>query len=717
MKKLLLILIALFISLLGYSQTVGDTFVENFITYEITSTTTNTVRTIDYNTAGGTFVSIPSAVTNASISYSVTNIGPNAFKDNSLTSIKIPNSVTEIRTRAFENNNLTHITFPESVSNIQLYSFQGNPITSVISLDMTPSYLNVSATFDNPSTIDLTVPIGTASLYNANWQGFASVTEVAPLAVSDIFIVDFITYRVISIAPDAVEILDYNTAGGTVVNIPPTVPYALATYCVTNIKNSSFYQKGLTEVTILNSVTFIGTNAFGDNNLTSINIPNSITSLGAFVFAENQLTSVTIPDNILILGDGTFQDNQIDTIVFGNNLTTIGGCAFCFNQLANVSIPDSVTEIGNGAFFDNQLTNVTIPINITSIGAQAFRNNPLVSVLSLPVSPPTIETSSNFPAAIDTFNHDRSNINLILTGNTTDEYVTDNGAQWTGFKMVFEATSATTVKVTDYEATNGTAVTIQASITVPNVTVFNVTEIGQSAFYNKGLTSVTIPDSITDIGISAFEINSLTNVSIPNNVTVIGTTAFATNSIANLSIGNNVEIIGIGAFVDNDLTDITIPSNVNNIGLLAFGNNPLLADVTSLATVPPTITTGTNDTFIFDRSNTALHIPAGTMDAYVTNPSAGSDWSGFNPVTEDAGLSTSDFELAYAVKVFTTTDAIKIMTSNTIRLENYTIYSITGAKVATGTENEIATASFASGIYVLKLDFDKGTVTKKIVVN
>ncbi|WP_296386157.1 leucine-rich repeat domain-containing protein, partial [Winogradskyella sp.] len=607
----------------------------------------------------------------------------------------------------------TNIAFPENGMNIQSFTFTGNPITNVISTNLTPTYLNVSATFDNANTIDLTVPVGTASLYNTNWAGFASVTEASALAVNDTFIVDFITYRVISVAPDAVEILDYNTAGGNVVTIPSTVSYAISTYDITNIKNLSFHQKGLTDVTIPNSVTFIGTSAFLDNNLSSVTIPSSLTSLGDYIFAENQLTNVTIPDNILTLGSGTFQDNQIDTVVFSNNITTIGGCAFCFNQLANVTIPDSVTDIGNGAFFDNQLTNVTIPINVINISAQAFRNNPLVSVTSLAVLPPTIETSSAFPAAIDTFNHNRGNINLILPNSATDEYVTDNGALWTGFKMVYEVTSTTTLEVTDYDAANGTSVSIPATITDASVT-YDITEIGISAFFDKGLTSVTIPNSITSIGTSAFNTNNLTSITIPDSVITIGSQAFVTNDLTSLIIGNSVMDIGFGAFVDNDLTDITIPDSVTNIGLIAFAANPL-TDVTSLATIPPTITTGTNDTFNItgDRSGIHLHIPAGTMGAYVTD--LGALWTGFNPVTEDA-LSVSDFELANGVKIFSTMDAINITASHNVQLENYTLYSISGAKITTGTENRITTSSFAKGIYILKLDFDKGTVVKKIAI-
>lgn len=733
MKKQLLILMTLCISLLGYSQTVGDTFIEDFITYEVTSVAPNEVQTTDYNTAGGTVVIIPDTVINTSISYSVTKIGPAAFQSKSLTSVTISNNVTEIRNYAFRNNNLTSIIIPENVTNIQSISFVGNPITNVISKIMAPSSSLASGVFDNLSTIDLTVPIGSIGFYNAYWPGFNSITEEIVLAVGDNFVVNFITYEVISIAPNEVKVHDYDhNNGSTDVVIPDTVTNGGTTYNVSSIGNDAFLQKGLTSVSIPDSVTYIGSSAFRNNLLTSISISDNVTTMQGRAFESNILETVIIGNGVPNIESLTFYDNQIDNLIIGSGVLSISSNAFNANSLTSLTIPDNVTSVAANAFLDNELTNITfgngltnigisafgvnqlesitIPDNVTQIAASAFLNNPLTSVISLGTTPPTINTA----ASGDSFSNDRSNINLILTGNTTNQYVTDSGAQWTGFKMVFEATSATTVKVSDYEAANGTTVSIPAAITVPSVSVFNVTEIGDSAFANKGLTSVTIPNSVTTILTDAFATNSLTSVTIPDSVINIGYTAFSFNSLSNIVIGANVDQIGIGAFVDNNLTDITIPSNVTYIGLLAFGNNPSLASVTSLATVPPTITTGTNDTFIFDRSNTALHIPAGTMAAYVTDP--GALWTGFNPVTEDA-LSVSDFELANNIKVITTTDNIEVIASNNIRLENYTLYSISGSKIATGTESEISTTSFAKGIYILKLDFDKGAVTKKVLVN
>ena len=56
-------------------------------------------------------------------------------------------------------------------------------------------------------------------------------------------------------------------AGGTVVNIPDTVPFSVVTYDVTSIGDQAFSFKSLTNVIIPNSITNIGSNAFAVNHL------------------------------------------------------------------------------------------------------------------------------------------------------------------------------------------------------------------------------------------------------------------------------------------------------------------------------------------------------------------------------------------------------------------------------------------------------------------
>jgi len=93
-----------------------------------------------------------------------------------------------------------------------------------------------------------------------------------------------------------------------------------------------------------------------------------------------------------------------------------------------------------------------------------------------------------------------------------------------------------------------------------------VTAIGSGVFQGRGLTRVTIPDTVTSIGDNAFRHNSLTEIIIPNSVVVIGANAFngrnqwnqGQGQIRSVFISDSVTSLGNGAFANNQLTYVVI---------------------------------------------------------------------------------------------------------------------------------------------------------------
>jgi hypothetical protein len=251
-----------------------------------------------------------------------------------------------------------------------------------------------------------------------------------------------------------ITITGYTGAGGAVtipstINGKPVTAIKDGTYNVDlNSASGVFYNKGLTSVTIPNSVTTIGLLAFGGNQLTSVTIPNSVTTIELGAFFSNQLTSVTIPNSVTTIGDSAFASNQLTSVTIPDSVTTIGHSAFYRNQLTSVTIGNSVTTIGSGAFYDNKLTSVTIPNSVTTIGTNAFRENQLTSV-TIPNSVTTIGYNAFY--------------NNQLTSVTIPN-------------------SVTTIEEGAFYSNQLT------SVTIPN----SVTTIGYNAFSNNQLTSVII---------------------------------------------------------------------------------------------------------------------------------------------------------------------------------------------------------------------------------
>jgi len=114
----------------------------------------------------------------------------------------------------------------------------------------------------------------------------------------------------------------------------------------------------------------------------------------------------------------------------------------------------------------------------------------------------------------------------------------------------------------------------------PTANGMPIVAIAKEAFRNKGLISVTIPDSVTIIGDSAFSGNQLIKVILGNGITTIEARAFANNKLTSVVIPDSVTSIGESAFFNNtQLSSVTIGNKVKNIGKFAF-SDAILTNVT-----------------------------------------------------------------------------------------------------------------------------------------
>ena len=100
-------------------------------------------------------------------------------------------------------------------------------------------------------------------------------------------------------------------------------------------------------------------------------------------------------------------------------------------------------------------------------------------------------------------------------------------------------------------------------------------EIGQRAFSNNSLQSLSLPNSITRIDSHAFEDNNITGeLILPSSLVRIGSYAFNGNSISGtLTIPNSVEEIINYTFASNKIEELNIGSGLTEIGDGAFQDN------------------------------------------------------------------------------------------------------------------------------------------------
>lgn len=284
------------------------------------------------------------------------------------------------------------------------------------------------------------------------------------------------------------------------------VPSKLDSRVVTGIDNLAFSTcKSLTEVTLPDSITFVGFNPFaGCKSLKNIHVsPNHsyLATIDGVLFSKPEKRLIFYPitktDSIYKVPDGIV---SIDNRAFES----------CEN-LTEINLPDSTSSIGDLAFSScENLTEINLPDSISSVGTAPFSS--CTSLYNILVSP-----NHSYLAMIDGVLFSKPNKQLICYPITKTD----------------------------------------SSYKVPD----GIASIGDRAFCHcNNLTEISLPDSITSICFGAFEFcDNLTEINLPESLTSIGNCAFlACSNLTEINLPESLTSIGLWAFEGCDNITFTV---------------------------------------------------------------------------------------------------------------------------------------------------------------
>lgn len=368
------------------------------------------------------------------------------------------------------------------------------------------------------------------------------------------------------------------------------------------------YCSAMTTLTIAegSSLTTIGENAFYScKKLESVSLPGTVTTMGQLAFGNTGLVTVTLGEGITEIPAHSFNaSSKLKNINFPESCTKIGDYAFSGCAFETLVFPATIAEIGEGAFAScTQLT--ALDINAATIGAEAFSYCSAMQTLKI--------------------GKDVASIGALAFAHcgalTAIEVAAENAVYDSR-----ESCNALVNTATNTILTGSKATTIPASVTA----------IGELAFSDCPITTLTIPDNVATIGASAFyNCGSLESVVLPAGLTRIeDNTFYGCYSLANITIPDGVTYIGKEAFSGcSAITAITLPE-----GIVEYGDNAFYGTgLTSVTSARATAVVANDELFGYTGcsvyADATLTVPFGSRFSYYTT----TPWSKFSNLKEGIG--------------------------------------------------------------------------------
>ena len=391
---------------------------------------------------------------------------------------------------------------------------------------------------------------------------FAAVVLKGTCAYAQKVFVDSVYYTLDNTAMTAqIAVQSSSTAVGDIV-INDTVTYEGANYAVTSMADDAFANcNQLTSIVLPQTLRNLGKNAFlRCTNLTSCIIPDStITEIPFEAFWKAGLIEFRVPEGVTYIEQRSFEQMpNLQRVYLANSVQSVSSWAFyildalqdpIYNDSLFVlmpekysgayTIPSSIKVICNKAFYGcTKVTSLTIPEGVERIESLSlfFSLNSMVKTLHIPSTVNYIGPNAICSGRLET----------VTVAADNQHYTTWNGLVCTkDMKTLVYCPDRKYVYTTLPESIEHIApFAFYVASNLYKLEMPNVKTIGENAFVQNNLESLTLPACLEEIGNEAFsESYDLTSVTIPASVTSIGEEVFSGSRKLSKAVINNA-IIG-----------------------------------------------------------------------------------------------------------------------------------------------------------------------------
>ena len=564
-----------------------------------------------------TTASIPPFITHNGSTYKVTKIGDCAFWSSpNLASVTIPDGITYIGSSAFRwCSSLESITIPEGVTFIGILAF--SDCASLASIIIPNSVIEIDGlAFANCKSLPVINNIRYADKFlveavdkslssytikkDTKWIGTdafygCSINSlVIPENVMWISNCAFESCEIKTLTLNCPHIVESDNRDGASFG-QLTVSRVKIGNNIKRIGNGFFTERlynkfgEYLEITLPNTITFIGDYAFSRTSINTIILPESVTHIGEGAFSGcSELNHISIPNKVDTIKKNTFLSTWLQSIDLQQGVKYIEDSAFLYSShLETAVLPEGLISIGNNAFEEcTSLTNTTIPNSVEYIGTDAFKG-----------CPNSIENNLRYIG----------NYLVEVVDKTRESYNIKSGTKWIGNSAFKDCSNIYSITIPDGVVDIGESAFLNCSmlrqIKLPSTLkhigawafdgtfyankeanwedhglyidkyLLSVSRYYSSSYYNFAL--FKIKEGTYLVADSAAESAFVYELDIPSSLKIIGAGAFANNytdyyGIHELNLPSTLEYIGERAFAGNNIFSVEVPSSINYIGADAF---------------------------------------------------------------------------------------------------------------------------------------------------
>lgn len=325
---------------------------------------------------------------------------------------------------------------------------------------------------------------------------------------------------------------------------------------VTLIEEDAFLNcHNLTSIVIPESVKEIKGYAFCNcNSLKEIKLPTNLTEISDGLFQNCiSLKSIEIPDNVKMIGAVAFLRCDSLRDIKANYIEEIGDASFAkCKSLQEFVIPGTVKTIGREAFSSCALTKVIIPKSTTKISRNPFYNCNNLDIISVESGNPIYDSRDNCNAIIESATNKLvstcKNSTIPVTIVTLGENSFYSLNHITEFKV---PTNITTIENGAFEnCKNLTSIFIPKSVTKIGTRILSgcnnlkniVVESGNPVYDSRDNSNAIIETETNTL------ISTCTDSKIPETVVAIGDFAFFNSNVKSITLHSGIKAIGRQAF-------------------------------------------------------------------------------------------------------------------------------------------------------------------------